>query len=57
MLPASFAIPNALSLRRNGTTATAVVRGWQADAVETLGGAEVEVEHLTLEDIFLELHR
>jgi ABC-2 type transport system ATP-binding protein len=61
-LPVSLAIPNALSLRRNGTTATAFVQGWRADLQETLAanlGAEVEieVEQLTLEDIFLELHR
>jgi ABC-2 type transport system ATP-binding protein len=59
-LPASLAIPNALSLRRNGTTATAVVQGWRADLQEDLArrlGAQIEVEQLTLEDIFLELHR
>jgi ABC-2 type transport system ATP-binding protein len=59
-LPASLAIPNALSVQRNGTTATAVVQGWQTDLHENLArqlGAEVEVEQLTLEDIFLELHR
>jgi ABC-2 type transport system ATP-binding protein len=59
-LPASLAIPNALSVQRNGTTATAVVHGWHADLHDTLGpqlGAEVEIERLTLEDIFLELHR
>jgi ABC-2 type transport system ATP-binding protein len=59
-LPASFAIPNALSVKRNGTTATAVVHGWQAEMHENLSrqlGAELEVEQLTLEDIFLELHR
>jgi len=59
-LPASFAIPNALNLRRNGTAATAVVQGWSADMHDRLQqelGAEIEVEHLALEDIFLELHR
>jgi ABC-2 type transport system ATP-binding protein len=59
-LPASLAIPNALNVRRNGTTATAVVQGWREDLHETLArqlGAEIEVEQLTLEDIFLELHR
>jgi ABC-2 type transport system ATP-binding protein len=59
-LPASLAIPNALSLKRNGTTATAVVHGWRADLHDRLGpelGAELEVEQLTLEEIFLELHR
>jgi len=59
-LPASLAIPNVLRLQRNGTTATAVVRDWSADLQDRLArqlGAEVEVEPLTLEDIFLELHR
>jgi len=59
-LPASFAIPNALNMRRNGTTATAVVQGWSVDMHGRLQqelDAEIEVEHLTLEDIFLELHR
>jgi ABC-2 type transport system ATP-binding protein len=59
-LPDTLAIPNALSLQLNGSTAAAVVRDWslelQADVAEQLG-AEVEVEQLTLEDIFLELHR
>jgi ABC-2 type transport system ATP-binding protein len=60
LLPASLAIPNALSLQRNGTTATAVVHGWRTDLHERLGpelDAELEVEQLTLEEIFLELHR
>jgi ABC-2 type transport system ATP-binding protein len=59
-LPESLPIPNVLSLKRNGTTATAVVKDWQPDVEEKLGtelDAEVEVEHLALEDIFLELHR
>ena len=58
--PASLALPNVLSLQRNGSAATAVVRDWStelhADLTETLD-AELEVEQLTLEDIFLELHR
>jgi ABC-2 type transport system ATP-binding protein len=59
-LPASLAIPNALRLQRNGTTATAVVQHWREDSHEALAkelGAEIEVEQLALEDIFLELHR
>ncbi len=61
-LPSSLTIPNALSLQRGGTTATAVVHGWEADLQDTLAtqlgaDAEIEVEQLTLEDIFLELHR
>jgi ABC-2 type transport system ATP-binding protein len=59
-LPDSLAIPNALSLQQSGSTATAVVRDWAGelprDVAERLR-AEVEVEQLTLEDIFLELHR
>jgi ABC-2 type transport system ATP-binding protein len=59
-LPDSLAIPNALSMQRNGTTATAVVRDWNAGLDDDLHArldAEIEVEQLTLEDIFLELHR
>jgi ABC-2 type transport system ATP-binding protein len=59
-LPETIALPNTLSLQRNGSAATAVVRDWSAelhgDLAETLD-AELEVEQLTLEDIFLELHR
>jgi ABC-2 type transport system ATP-binding protein len=59
-LPASFSIPNALSMQRNGTTATAIVQGWRAEMHDDLKQrleAEIEVEQLTLEEIFLELHR
>jgi len=59
-LPASLAIPNALSVRRNGNTATAVVQGWRAELHDDLSRqlrADIEIEQLTLEDIFLELHR
>jgi len=59
-LPASVSIPNALSVQRNGTTATAVVQGWRAEMQDGLARqleAEIEVEQLTLEEIFLELHR
>jgi ABC-2 type transport system ATP-binding protein len=59
-LPDSLSIPNALSVQRNGTTATAVVRDWSAEShgeVQARLGAQLEVEQLTLEDIFLELHR
>ena len=59
-LPDLLAIPNALSEQRNGGTATVVVRDWSAErhgeTAEKLG-VELEVEPLTLEDIFLELHR
>jgi len=59
-LPDTLAIPNALSVQRDGGAATAVVRDWSAElrseTAERLG-VELEVEPLTLEDIFLELHR
>jgi ABC-2 type transport system ATP-binding protein len=59
-LPDSLAVPNALSSQRNGSTATVVVRDWSVelhgDVAKRLG-ADIEVEPLTLEDIFLELHR
>ena len=59
-LAATLAIPNALSLQIAATTATAVVRDWGPDLQESLSArldAEIEVEPLELEDIFLELHR
>jgi ABC-2 type transport system ATP-binding protein len=61
-LPASLEVPNALSTQRNGTTASAVVEGWNDELHAEMGqrlGAEIEieVEQLALEDIFLELHR
>ena len=59
-LPESLPIPNVLKLKRNGTTATAIVKDWGPEVETTLSmklEAEVEVEHLALEDIFLELHR
>ncbi len=59
-LPESLPIPNVLKLLRNGTTATVIVQDWRADveaAVRTQLAAQLEVEHLALEDIFLELHR
>ncbi len=59
-LPDTLAIPNALSVQRTGGMATAVVRDWSVElhgeTAEKLG-VELEVEPLTLEDIFLELHR
>ena len=59
-LLAALAIPGALSLRREGNFATAVVRDWSPQVLESLTRApaiEVEVETLGLEEIFLELHR
>ena len=59
-LPDTLPIPNALSVQRDGATATVVVRDWSAElygeTAEELG-VELVVEPLTLEDIFLELHR
>ncbi len=57
---AALAIPGALSLRREGSFATAVVRDWTAErqrALEEPGTVSVEAEALGLEEIFLELHR
>jgi ABC-2 type transport system ATP-binding protein len=57
---ASLAVPGALSLRRDAAFATAVVRDWTQERQRTLeeaGAVTVEVEALSLEEIFLELHR
>jgi len=59
-LPEMFAIPNALSVQREGASATAIVRDWTDELTDDLCtrlAAEIELEPLTLEDIFLELHR
>jgi len=59
-LPAPLEIPNALSVQRDGTIATAIVQGWSPDVHDGLArqlDAELEIEQLTLEEIFLELHR
>jgi ABC-2 type transport system ATP-binding protein len=59
-LPAHFEIPNALRVERSETGAMAVVRDWSPEReseIARLPGAKLEVESLTLEDIFLELHR
>ena len=59
-LPQGFAIANALSQRTDGNYATAIVSGWTVDqfrADELQAYGEVQIEQLTLEDIFLELHR
>jgi ABC-2 type transport system ATP-binding protein len=57
---ATLSIPNALSLQVDATAATAVVRDWDSELHESLRArldAEIEIEPLGLEDIFLELHR
>ena len=59
-LPDSLAIPGALTIRRDGLFATAVVRDWTPAAqgeLERKISGQVEVEPLGLEEIFLELHR
>jgi ABC-2 type transport system ATP-binding protein len=59
-LPEPLEIPHALNVQLNGAGATAIVSGWKEELHETLSrrlAAELEIEPLTLEDIFLELHR
>ena len=59
-LSESLAIPGALTIRRDGLFATAVVRDWTSAAqgeLERKISGQVEVEPLALEEIFLELHR
>ena len=56
----SWVIPNALSVEYAEHYATAIVHDWSADLhdeIAELTGAQLEPEPLTLEDIFLELHR
>jgi ABC-2 type transport system ATP-binding protein len=56
----ALAVPGAMSLRRETSSATAVVRDWtpgRQRALEDQSGVSVEVEALGLEEIFLELHR
>lgn len=59
-LPGGLSIPNAWSIECSETYATAVVHDW-SDAlgreISGLADAALEVEPLTLEDIFLEMHR
>ena len=53
-------IPGVITLIRDGTYASAVVRDWNPEALETLErelNSQIEVEALGLEEIFLELHR
>jgi ABC-2 type transport system ATP-binding protein len=57
---ASLKVPGALSLRRETSSATAVVRDWTPErqrALEEQAAVSVEIEALGLEEIFLELHR
>jgi len=59
-LPAALTIPQALHVDVHEAYATAIIAEW-TDALEAEiaagTGANIEVESLTLEDIFLELHR
>lgn len=58
-LPASLGVSNVLSCRVEGPHATAVVSRWDglpARDLEQRLNANVEVENLSLEDIFVELH-
>ena len=58
-LPDSLGIMNALTCRADATRATVVVSDWHADAAGDLArrlDADIEVENLSLEDIFVELH-
>ncbi len=59
-LPERLELSNALSVRREGAHAIAVVRDWSltvAREIEQRFGAASEVETLALEEIFVELHR
>ena len=59
-LPEVLTIPGALSIRREATFPTAVVRDWTAAAQRELErqiAGSVEIEVLGLEEIFVELHR
>ncbi len=58
--PITASIPNALAVEVEDTYAAAVVHGWSDDLereIAALTGATPEVERLTLEDIFLAMHR
>ncbi len=59
-LPAQLAIPHAVTVRRQDAHAVAIVSDWNErvqEAIESATGAIVEVETLSLEEIFVELHR
>jgi ABC-2 type transport system ATP-binding protein len=59
-LPSSIVIPNALTVDRTTSHATAVVYDFSRELeveIADLTGTSPEVESLTLEDIFLEMHR
>ena len=59
-LPAHLGIAHTLHEKVDGNMALISVSGWNSDAIAPLAarlGAEIEVESLDLEDIFLEMHR
>jgi len=59
-LPERLAIPHAVTVRRQDSHAIAIVSDWSEvarEAIESATGATVEVETLSLEEIFVELHR
>ena len=60
LLPKDFEIPNAYSFSLDGAYAVAVVRDWTPAKHSRLANgldADVEMQSLTLEEIFLEMHR
>jgi len=59
-LQSQVQIPNALAVDFTQNHASAIVHGWSPELeaqIATLTGVEPEVEGLTLEDIFLAMHR
>jgi len=59
-LPQDLAIANALTMHVQGGYATAAVTQWNPDERERIAGrfhADVEIEPLGLEEIFIELHQ
>ncbi len=59
-LPASFAVPGALSMRIDGNHAMVATRDVTPEVISELCNqwkADVQIEDLSLEDIFLEMHQ
>lgn len=59
-LPKEFALQNALSIQTQGMFASAIVQAWTPEMEESVRreiDASIETQPLTLEEIFLELHR
>jgi len=58
-LPDLLPLAHAISQQVNGTWASAVVGQWSPEQSDALGEslqADIEVEHLNLEDVFVEMH-